>query len=117
MTNLNKISAIACLFIVAFLICRTASAQETKTFIAYSMKVAQARVEEAMRNGEDFRKKQPDLYYLGGITKPWAVVLDTETNDWILVGERDPKSSILTLDDWVGSLRGRFIHPDKDTRV
>jgi len=117
MTNLNKISAIACLFIVAFLICRTASAQETKTFIAYSMKVAQARVEEAMRNGEDFRKKQPDLYYLGGITKPWAVVLDTETNDWILVGERDPKSSILTLDDWVVALRARFIHPDKDPGV
>ena len=81
------------------------------------MKVAQARVEEAMRNGEDFRKKQPDLYYLGGITKPWAVVLDTETNDWILVGERDPKSSILTLDDWVVALRARFIHPDKDPGV
>ena len=90
---------------------------ETKTFIAYSMKVAQARVEEAMRKGEDFRKKQPDLFYLGGITKPWAVVLDTENNDWILVGERDPKSSILTLDDWVVALRARFIYPDKDPGV
>lgn len=117
MTTLKKISAIACLFIVAFLICRTASAQETKTFIAYSMKVAQSRVEEAMRKGEDFRKKQPDLFYLGGITKPWAIVLDTETNDWILVGERDPKSSVLTLDDWVVALRARFIYPDKDPGV
>ena len=117
MTTLKKISAIACLFIVTFLICRTTSAQETKTFVAYSMKVAQARVEDAMRKGEDFRKKQPDLYYLGGITKPWAVVLDTETNDWILVGERDPKSSILTLDDWVVALRARFIYPDKDPGV
>ena len=117
MSNLKKISTIACLFIVAFLICRTASAQETKTFIAYSMKVAQARVEEAMRKGEDFRKKQPDLYYLGGITKPWAVVLDAENNDWILVGERDPKSSVLTLDDWVVALRARFIHPEKDPGV
>ena len=114
MTTLKKISAIACLFIVTFLICRTTSAQETKTFVAYSMKVAQARVEDAMRKGEDFRKKQPDLYYLGGITKPWAVVLDTETNDWILVGERDPKSSILTLDDWVVALRARFIYPRRN---
>ncbi len=117
MTTLKKISAIACLFIVAFLICHTAFAQETKTFIAYSMKVAQARVEEAILKGGDFRKKQPDLFYLGGITKPWAVVLDTENNDWILVGERDPKSSILTLDDWVVALRARFIHPDKDPGV
>jgi hypothetical protein len=31
-------------------------AQEKKTFVAYSMKVAQARVEEAVRKGEDFRK-------------------------------------------------------------
>ena len=117
MTNLKKISIIACYFLAAFLICRTTSAQETKTFIAFSMKVAQARVEEAMRKGEDFRKKQPDLFYLGGITKPWAVVLDTENNDWILVGERDPKSSVLTFDDWVVALRARFIHPDKDPGV
>ena len=74
---------------------------ETKTFVAYSMKVAQTRVQEAIEAGEDFRKKQPDLYYLGGITKPWAVVLDTENDDWILVGERDPECSVLTLDDWV----------------
>jgi hypothetical protein len=57
-------------------------AQEKKTFVAYSMKVAQARVEEAVRKGEDFRKKQPDLFYLGGITKPWAVVLDAKTGDF-----------------------------------
>lgn len=54
----------------------SALAQGKKTFVAYSMKVAQARVEEAIRKGEDFRKKQPDLFYLGGITKPWAVVLE-----------------------------------------
>lgn len=72
-----------------------ALAQEKKTFVAYSMKVAQAQVEEAVRQGVDFRTKQPDLFYLGGITKPWAVVLDTKpvlsaaegTGDWILVGE------------------------------
>ena len=117
MTTLKKISAIACLFLAICLICTVAFAQETKTFIAYSMKVAQTRVEEAMRKGEDFHKRQPDLFYLGGITKPWAVVLDTDNNDWILVGERDPKSSVLTLDDWVAALRARFIYPDKDPGV
>lgn len=91
--------------------------EENKTFIAYSMKVAMAKVEEAQKRRDDFRKTQPDLFYLGGITKPWAVVLDGKTNDWILVGERDPKASVLTLDEWVTSLRARFIHPDKDPGV
>lgn len=90
---------------------------ETKTFVAYSMKAAQTRVEAAVKAGADFRKKQPDLYYLGGITKPWAVVIDSKNSDWILVGERDPKSSILTLDDWVVALRARYNHPDKDPGV
>jgi tetratricopeptide (TPR) repeat protein len=86
---------------------------ESKTFIAYSMKVAQRKVETAIKSGEDFRKKQPELYYMGGITKPWAIVIDDKNNDWILVGERDLKSSVLTLDDWVVALRARFIHSGK----
>ncbi|GEM_PF-594365 len=103
-------------------------AQEKKTFVAFSMKVAQARVEQAVKQGVDWRKKEPDLFYLGGITKPLAVVLDAKTGDWILVGERDPKSSmligerdpkssVLTLDDWVVALRARFIHGEKDPGV
>ncbi len=88
-----------------------------RTFYAYSMGMAQARVEQAIKEGIDFRKKQPDLFYLGGITRPLAVVLDTSSNDWILVGEHDPKSSALTLDDWVAALRARFIHSDKDPGV
>jgi tetratricopeptide (TPR) repeat protein len=94
-----------------------AFAQGKKTFYAYSMRVAQARVEQAVKQGIDWRKKQPDLFYLGGITKPLAVVLDTRNNDWILVGERDPKSSVLTLDDWVTALLARFIHGDRDPGV
>ncbi len=94
-----------------------AGAQGKKTFVAYSMPVAQTRVEDAMRKGEDFRRTQPDLFYLGGITKPWAVVLDTQTGDWILVGERDPKAAVLTLDDWVVALRTRFIHVQQDPGV
>jgi tetratricopeptide (TPR) repeat protein len=33
------------------------------------------------------------------------------------VGERDPKSSVLTLDDWVAALRARFIHAGEDPGV
>ena len=94
-----------------------ALAQETKTFVAFSMQVAQAKVEQAEKEGIDWRKKMPDVFYLGGITKPWAVVLDTGTGDWILVGERDPKSSVLTLDDWAAALRARFIHAGEDPGV
>lgn len=104
--------------LVVLLMCRPVCADaETKTFVAYSMKVAQARVEAAVKSGEDFRKKQPDLYYLGGITKPWALVVDSKNGDWILLGERDQKSSVLTLDDWIVALRARFVHPEKDPGV
>jgi tetratricopeptide (TPR) repeat protein len=92
-------------------------AQEQKTFIAFSMRVAQERVAEALRQRLDFRAHQPELFYLGGITKPWAVVLDTTTGDWILLGERDPQAAVLTLDDWVVALRARFIHPERDPGV
>jgi hypothetical protein len=78
------------------------------------MKVAQERVEEAVRKGQDFRAAQPDLFYLSGITKLSAVVIDTASRDWILLGERDPKASVLTLDDWVVALKARFLHPPEE---
>lgn len=114
----GKILFFFCLWLHLILPPRACHAQaETKTLVAYSMRVAQTRVEEAVKAGQDFRKKQPELYYMGGITKPWAVVLDAETDDWILLGERDPKCSVLTLDDWVVALRARFIYPDRDPGV
>jgi tetratricopeptide (TPR) repeat protein len=87
---------------------------ETKQFVAFSMKAAKARIENAIRAGEDFRKTQLDVYQLGGITKPWAVVLDRDSGDWIVIGERDVNSSILTLDDWAVALRARFLHAGDD---
>lgn len=112
------------LFLITMFVCLGALSvrpapclEETKTFVAYSMKVAQARVEAAVKAGEDSRKKEPDLYYLGGITKPWAVVIDAKSNDWILLGERDPKCSVLTLDDWTTAIRARFTHPEEDPGV
>ncbi len=115
----RKITGFILLLIVTWLFFSEAALaqEETKTFIAYSMRVAQERVKSAISQGEDFRKTQPDLYYLGGITKPWAVIIDQKGGDWILVGEKDPKLSLLTLDDWVVALRARFIHTGKDPDV
>ncbi len=90
------------------------AATETKTFVAFSMKAAQTKIENSIRAGENFRRARLDLYQLGGITKPLAVVLDKDTGDWIIVGERDVNSSILTLDDWAVALRARFLHPGDD---
>jgi hypothetical protein len=94
-----------------------ALAQEKKPCVAFSMKVAQARVEEAIRRGEDFRETQRDLFYLAHITKPLALILDNKNDDWILVGESDPRSAELTLDDWVIALRARLMHPGRDPGV
>ncbi len=91
----------------------TATAQQ-KTFVAFSMKQAEARIRQAISRGEDFRKARPELLYLGGITRPWAVVLDPQGRDWLLVGERDPRCSVLTLDDWVAAVRARFLHGERD---
>lgn len=72
------------------------------------MNKALASVQEAQAACEDFRKNDPKLYYLGGITKPFAVGFDPASEDWVLVGERDPKMA-LTLDDWVVARRARFL--------
>jgi hypothetical protein len=90
------------------------AATETKGFVAFSMRVVEERVKAAMGAGTDFGHKEPDLFYSGGITKPWGLVVDSASADWILFGERDPKGSVLTLDDWVTALRARIVqskHP------
>jgi tetratricopeptide (TPR) repeat protein len=112
-----------CALITIFLSCLSlvfavrASFAETKQFVAFSMKGAKARIENAIRTGEDFRKDQLDVYHLGGITKPLAVVLDKDNGDWIIVGERDVNSAILTLDDWTVALRARFLYAGRDPGV
>lgn len=88
-----------------------------KNFVAYSLNRAKAALGGIEREGGDFRKARPDIYYLGSITKPWAVVVDSENRDWILIGERDERSAILTLDDWVVALRARWIHNTHDPGV
>lgn len=90
---------------------------ESKHFFAYSLNQAFQRIKSAQTANKDFRQTDPALYYLGGITKPWSVVIDAESGDWILVGERDKKSAILTLDDLVVALRARFVHGSRDPGV
>ena len=57
---------------------------ETKTFIAFSMRAAEAKIKTAIKDSVDFRRRQLELYQLGGITKPWAIINDPEHGDWIL---------------------------------
>jgi len=81
------------------------------------MKIAQERVEKDLMMGKDFRKSSPDVYFLGGITKPLAMVYDSIMLDWILVGECDPSLTVLTLDDWIVALISRFIHSERNPGV
>lgn len=102
-------------FLAAFAYIPAIRAAEQTTFGAFSFRVAQQQVEEAERHGTDWRKKQPDLFYLGRITKPLAVVLDRQTKEWILVGERNPALPAVTLDDWAVALRSRFMYSNRDS--
>jgi len=77
-------------------------------YVAFSLKVAQEHIEAG--DGSDWRKKQPEVFYLGGITKICGLVYDRKSNDLILVGQQDPKRPILTLDDFVVALRSRFLY-------
>lgn len=106
-------------FALAACLAMNADAAEDKvrTFVAYSMKVAQERVRTAIKTGDDFREKDPQLLLLGGVTKPWAIVVTPKQEDWVLLGERDVQSSVLTLDDFVVALRARLLHPEEDPGV
>ena len=110
-------SLVASLWLVFGATTSAALGQETKTVVAYSMRAARTNVQEAERRGGDFRRDRPDVFRLGGITNPWAVVVDPVEGDWILVGEHDPKAAVLTLDDWVVALRARFAHVEADPGV
>src|SRR5882724_1703547 len=95
---------------------RVAGDSKVKQIIAFSMREAQ-QVGKISSEGSDLSTTHPEVFFLGGITWPWAVVLDSETHDLILVGERDPEHSILTLDDWIVAIRARFLFPEADPGV
>lgn len=116
LNTIKKIAFLFCFFVFPFL-SFSKGERRTKDFVAFSMKNAEKQIEEAIRNGNDFRKNLPEVYYLGGISKPWAVLYDERQKDWVLIGERDHENTALTLDDWVVALKARFLYPDEDPGV
>lgn len=93
-----------------------AGAAESKRFVAYSIRTAQEQVQQCAAGGQDFTNGHDELKYLGGITRPLAIVID-DAGDWILLGEPDAGAPPLTLDDWVAALRARYAYPDEDPGV
>lgn len=78
-------------------------------YVAFSLKAAKERI-ASTPNGKDFRDLHPELFTLCGITSIRGMIYDSETEDVILVGVKDLNRTILTLDDFVVSLRSRFVH-------
>lgn len=74
-------------------------------YTAYSLKIAQQRIEQA---GANWREKEPEVASLGGINKVEGFVFDRASDDLILVGQREEGRSPLALDDLVVALRARF---------
>lgn len=103
---MKKVSKFFIYFSLLFLYAGILHAAE---YVAFSLKVAQERIVSTPKD-KDFREVHPEVFTLGGITKIRGLVYDRKNEDAILVGERDPERSILTLDDFVVALRARFIH-------
>jgi tetratricopeptide (TPR) repeat protein len=76
--------------------------------IAYSLKAAQARL-LAFAGTSDWRRRDPELFTLAGITRPEGVVVDQAGGDVILIGHAEEGDAPLTLDDFVVALRARWI--------
>jgi superkiller protein 3 len=74
-------------------------------FTAFSLKVAQQRIEKA---GANWRQSESEVQNLGGINKVEGFVYDTAAKDLILVGDHESDRATLTLDDLVVALRARF---------
>jgi hypothetical protein len=73
-------------------------------YVAFSLKVAERKIMS------DRNWRSSEVFDLGGLTAIKGLVIDRETGDIILVGEKDPNRAPLTLDDFVVALRARFIY-------
>lgn len=93
------------------------AATATKHLVAYSVGRALDVAKRAQQARTDFRPSDPPTYYLGGINRPLAFLCDGETSDWILIGERNPKTPPITLDDLAVAVRARFLYGPKDPSV
>jgi len=88
----------------------------TRRLVAYSVSNALKLVKKTGETHTDFRS-DPTIYYLGGINQPMALMCDSESADWILIGERNPKTFPVTLDDFVVAVRAHLLFGPKDPGV
>jgi lipoprotein NlpI len=93
------------------------AANATKHLVAYSVIGAHDVLRKSPPGNAGLEATQPATYYLGGITRPIAFLCGDDASDWILIGERDAKSPVLTLDDLVVGIRARFLHGPHDPGV
>ncbi len=108
---------------VLTLVCSLAAgALHGAEYVAFSLKVAQERVE---KGPERWRQKEPEVLMLAGINRIEGFVYDRDAKDLILVGRREEGRAPLTLDDLAVALRARFrynqwplvsIDPTKETQ-
>ena len=101
----HRVLPITCTFVA--LAVWLAPVAEAAQYTAFSLRVAQERIEAA---GDGWREKEPEVLSLGGINRVEGFVYDDEHEDLILVGEHDETRADLTLDDLVVALRARFVH-------
>jgi TPR repeat len=77
-------------------------------FIAFSLSKACSIIKNTSVY-EDYRTIHQEVYNLGGINHLKGIVIDSSTNDLILVGHYNPDREPITLDDFVVALRSRFV--------
>ena len=77
-------------------------------YVAFSLGAAQRLIAQ-MPAGEDYRESQPEAFRLAGITRVRGLVYDRASDDAILIGQRDPEGTELTLDDVAVALQARLV--------
>lgn len=82
-----------------------AKSKQTSQGLAVSLKVLEEKVKERIAKGE----YSESIFELCGLKRIFGFVIDEETDDLILIGETDPTSSPLYLDDFVVALRNAWL--------
>lgn len=90
------------LALIVTLVAFPSFAAEVPRFVAFSLEEAQKRLRQG-DNGEQVRD-------LGGMTFPIGIVVDEDSDDWILVGVAESGLPPLSLDDFVVALRAVLLH-------
>ena len=78
---------------------------EALEFTAFSFRTA-----EKILTSTDLKNTSDEVFQLGYVTKPVAIVVDRKGNDLILVGIKDKNFPFLSLDDFVTALRCSYFY-------